>query len=540
MDVSTKVSRDVHHVFASYFKGSEAVAYALSRALAEGSLCLDIEEYKAEMHTNATTVDENPFWTDCTSFDSQLKNELWVTTDPAVLKPFVMVNENIYLQRYFEYETRIINNIKRLKSNFRIITGGPGTGKTFGVADELGKLLAVDPSLKVAMAAPTGKAAARMEESIRKFVNVNTALEVPIQNILKSLKATTIHSLLGYIHNSVYFRHNDKNKLPYDVVVIDEASMVDGAMMAKLLDAIDMKTMLFLIGDKNQLASVEAGSVFGDICMAEESVLLNGKVETKKRNFRSTDNILNISKSIIEGSIDFENWINQEARYDATLKKSIDGITINNDPNMDEKLFRDYASIYMEYIQEKDNAKALKKLNSVRFLCATRSHDNSVAETNARIEKILDEMCREKEMHSFKPRKGSLYHNQPIIITKNDNELGLSNGDVGIVRKNDDDTLIAYFEGEDGQVIEKKAGYLNHYETAFAMTIHKSQGSEFDNVVVLLPRERGEKLLTRELLYTAVTRAKHNVLIQADSEVLQKCVARSVSRASGLTQRIKS
>jgi exodeoxyribonuclease V alpha subunit len=166
----------------------------------------------------------------------------------------------------------------------------------------------------------------------------------------------------------------------------------------------------------------------------------------------------------------------------------------------------------------------------VRFLCVTRE---SVSEVNKKIQYFLS-----RNVNDFKPKSYGFYENQPVIITKNDYNLGIFNGDVGLIRK-DGETLYAWFETTDGEIIKIQAGFLNNYETVFAMTIHKSQGSEFDNVVLILQEKQGEKLLTRELLYTGVTRAKNRVLLQTSESVLRKCIESSVTRASGLENRLK-
>jgi exodeoxyribonuclease V alpha subunit len=194
--------------------------------------------------------------------------------------------------------------------------------------------------------------------------------------------------------------------------------------------------------------------------------------------------------------------------------------------------------LYKDYIGEPDMKTALQKLNRVRFLCVTRENDHSVAMVNKQIQYFLS-----KQVEGFKPKSEGFYHNQPVMITRNNYQLKIFNGDVGIIRKvqtNSGEVLFAHFENSDGEVRQIQAGYLNHYETVFAMTVHKSQGSEFDNVVVILPEQQGPRLLTRELLYTAVTRAKTNVLLQATAAVIEKCVRSSLSRASGLEKRLAS
>lgn len=535
------VSIDVHKIFAGYFQGCETLAYALSAKLGEGNICLDIEEYKNELPRlleeqkakETFSQEDSKFWVNPDTFIEQCNNEVFVTHSSSGLKPFVIQNGQAYLHRYFTYETQIIENIKRLGCNFRIITGGPGTGKTHSVSTNLVRLFTENINLKVALAAPTGKAAARMNESIKKFAeNPENRISDDIKARLTGIKAQTIHRLLGNIADSVFFRHNEKNRLPYDVLIIDECSMVDGALMAKLLSAVDTNTMLFLLGDKDQLASVEAGSVFGDLCRAKDSELLEGKLEvkTESRRFDPDKGIGKFSQEVIAGTF------NDIAAY-------VDDEQITIDTTFSAELFEEYASLYKAYIIEPDIKIALQKLNQVRFLCVTRENDQSVSKVNKQIQYYLS-----TQVEGLKPKAEGFYHNQPIIITQNDYQLGVFNGDVGLIRrkqKNDGEVLMAYFEEAEREINESgvkeiPAGYLNHFETVFAMTIHKSQGSEFDRVVILLPEKQGEKLLTRELLYTGVTRAKTKVLIQTSEEVLKKCVGRSVSRASGLEKRLKT
>ena len=515
---------DVHKVFAEYFTGCEALAYAISSRLGEGNMCLDIDNYLSM--SDLTSI--NPFFTVEANFRSQIEEGVWVTHDTSGLKPFIVHSGKAYLHRYFRYETDIIENIRRLENNFHIVTGGPGTGKTYSVSVTLVRLFEGNPALKVALAAPTGKAAVRMNESIKKFANdPKNNVKENIKEILTGLKAQTLHRLLGSKPDSVFFRYNEANRLPFDVVIVDECSMVDGAMMAKLLNAVDEKTTLYLLGDKDQLASVEAGSVFGDICRARDSALLKGKVELKtiSHRFDADKGIGKFSTQIIGGTF------RDIGAYDGDEQITVDTL-------FSDDLFEEYAIKYKDYILEERIDEALRKLNIVRFLCVTRENDHSVSEYNKKIQNFLA-----GKIKGFHPKSESFYQNQPVIITRNDYNLQVFNGDVGIIREKetrDGKALFAHFETTDGKIKVIQAGYLNHYETVFAMTIHKSQGSEFENVVVLLPEKQGEQLLTRELLYTGVTRAINRALIQTTEETLLKCSGRTVSRASGLEDRLNN
>lgn len=526
---------DVHKVFAKHFTGCESLAYALSSRLAEGNICVRLEEYKQQLtgllaeQAEKESFDEKDeiFWTVEETFERQCHDEIFVGS-PGEVKPFIIDDGRAYLQRYFEYETQIIENIKRLGKNFRIITGGPGTGKTYSVSLQLIEFFNNNPDLKVALAAPTGKAAARMNQSIREFAeNPENVIQENSREKLTGLKAKTIHRLLGTIPNSVFFRHDNENLLPYDIIIIDECSMIDVPLLAKLLTAVRCTTRLYLLGDKDQLASVEAGSAFGDLCRANHSDLLKDKIAILTKSYRFDENkgIGKLSRQVISGKADpIEEY------------KNDDQITI--DSAYSNELFIKYASMYEEYIKEVDIKEALKKLNYVRFLCVTRENDWSVSLVNKKIAKYLTD-----KIPSFFAREEGFYENQPIIITQNDYKLDVFNGDVGIIRKKttkDGEQYIAYFEKTDGTIKEIAAGYLNNYETVFAMTIHKSQGSEFENVAVILPEHQGKKLLTRELLYTAISRAKKSVLIQSTKESLYDCIDKKVSRASGLEERIKN
>lgn len=517
---------DVHKIFAAYFEGAEGLAYALSKQLSEGHICVDIESYADELSTIENKIEL--FEPSYTEFKEQCREGKHATCDTKKVKPFIINNGKAYLQRYYTYETSIVENINRIANNNRlkIVTGGPGTGKTYNVANELIQLFSKNLNLRVALAAPTGKAAVRVNESIKQFAEKQeNSINVNIKELLSALRAQTIHRLLGFQKDSVFFRYNTKNYLPYDVVIVDECSMIDGALMAKLLDAISDSTQVFLLGDKDQLASVEAGSVFGDICRAHEAPFLKKSIEFKTKSYRfdSDKGIGKFSKQLIDGAL------NSFEIYDGDEQMTIDTA-------YDDRLFEKYASEYLAYIRESDIKAALNKLNKVRFLCVTRENQKSVSETNKRIERILKTSISDTSI--FNPKEG-LYHNQPIIITKNDYDLGLFNGDIGLVRKVGE-TLFAHFESTDGEIKKIQGGYINDFETVFAMTIHKSQGSEFEHVVVILPEKPAGKLLTRELLYTAVTRAKTKVLLQTSEAALMYCIKNEVLRSSGLEQRLKN
>ena len=585
---------DVHQQFASFFKSEtlQPYAYLVSKKLSEGHICLRLDELDTEK--------ENlPAYYKWNGAVDLLKEKL-VTSVEGIKQPFVLHNKRLYLQRYFNYETMILNRIMEfiaaekileaertdllnkhqsfikglfnsagpegklianwplaavitgILNNFTIITGGPGTGKTTTVAKILAILFMMDPGLKVALAAPTGKAAARMAESLKK---ANLRVDAGITEKFQSMQPSTIHRLLKYIPDSPYFKHNRQNPLDYDVLIIDESSMIDVALFAKLLDAIGPKTRLILLGDKDQLASVEAGSLFGDLCQAQKSLniftesragLINSFCELSSaqitqnsiaekadhplfqhiielqysHRFRSEEGIGKFSGAIIQ---------NNEEVIQSFLVPNAD-LQVQVDMEYSQKLFEDFVKGYEEYIREKDIKTALLKLNGLKILCAIRDGEQGLYALNRKVEKYLSERKLISLTNEF-------YEHRPILVSSNNYVLGLFNGDVGIIRKDEKGVLKAWFEDSEGKIIPFIPGLLSSVETVYAMTIHKSQGSEFDRVMLVLPDVENISILTRELVYTGLTRAKSRILLQGREVIILQAANARVQRASGIAQR---
>jgi exodeoxyribonuclease V alpha subunit len=606
---------DVHKVFAEFFEPDsiKGFAYALSKKLEEGHTCIDPEIYRESLRLKDGT-EENPFFNgmDDLKVESLLKNK-WLTSDPNLPQPFVLHQGRLYIQRYFQYESEIIDQIARfieqgksseskrreqlvtqmqfieslfsnhvadsslspeeqidwqrvaavnsILKNFSIITGGPGTGKTTTVAKILALLYSLDQNLKVALTAPTGKAAARMQGSLLSARKELPDLSTKLRERFAEMNSSTIHRLLGGRKNSHYFKYNADNLLSYDVVIVDESSMIGASLMAKLLTAIKPTAKVLLLGDKDQLASVEAGSIFGDICLTQhgrmnmltpdhadfvnkfisnstsklssafinepsQGNILQGHITELKRShrFKSTEGIGLFSKAVINGQYSDKLLVEPKTEKGEFVKVS----QAYNSPELD-----DLIDHYEDYIHEKDIATALQKLNKVRILCAVRSGKFGVDQYNRWIEGRLEE----KKL--LKP-KDSFYEYQPIMITRNDYSLDLFNGDVGIIRKDEDGTLKAWFEDGDEEegVRGIHPGYLTAYDTVFAMTIHKSQGSEFTHVGIVLPDDDNIPLLTRELVYTGITRASKSAVLFTSAGVLKGSIGKQVERASGITGRL--
>jgi exodeoxyribonuclease V alpha subunit len=410
-----------------------------------------------------------------------------------------------------------------------------------------------NPATRVALAAPTGKAAVRMAESLKQTA---LSLDPSIKNIFEKLIPSTLHRLLTYIPDSVHFKHNKDNPLPYDVIIVDEASMIDVPLFSKLLNAIRSGARIILLGDRNQLASVEAGSLLSDLCKCMEHVnglsadhiqLINHFIQDKERRvsdtyqttskhplighiielqrshrFTSNSGIGKLSKAIITND--------SNTLKDIIYQNTDTAITIDQEYN--KNIFDTFVEGYEEYILEKDIAKALQKLGSLRVLVAVKDGEQGLYRVNTKIEDALRNRGLIRKDHIF-------YEHRPIIVTKNNKDLNLYNGDIGIIRKDDNGNLKAWFEDSDGKLRSIIPAYLTEAETVFAMTIHKSQGSEYNHILVILPDNSENRLLTRELLYTAVTRAKTNVIIQAREKMILSTAAAEVQRGSGIEERLK-
>jgi len=424
---------------------------------------------------------------------------------------------------------------RALRRPLCVISCGPGTGKTSTVAKILALLceqsLAETPSRKprCLLLAPTGKAAARLHESIaRAKAELRCSDEV---RAAIAEEASTIHRALGLQPDGARrFRRDRESRLAADVVVVDEASMVDLALMARLLDAIPDDARVILLGDRNQLASVEAGAVLGDICGAGLPDAAAGAEIAKgivvlERSYRYDDRsgIRALADAINAGDAERALAILRDPTMpDVELCESKSG-----DPPPSALLRAAVQKLTPFFAAESADAK-LERLAAFRVLCAHRRGAHGQVAINAAIEARL----REEGVVSS---HGDRYAGRPILITQNDHQARLFNGDVGVLAQdeNDPERIVAVFAGERGELRRFAIARLPPYESVYAMSVHKSQGSEFDEVAVLLPSEPSP-VLSRELLYTAVTRARSRVVVYAPADVLALAVRTAVDRASGL------
>ena len=403
-----------------------------------------------------------------------------------------------------------------VRRRLAVVAGGPGTGKTTTVA-RIVALLAEQPGPQplVALAAPTGKAAARLEQSVHEeAAKLDTAPEV--RELLAGLQATTLHRLLGRRPGSnSRFRHDRSNRLPHDAIVVDETSMVSLSLMARLVEAVRPEARLVLVGDPGQLSSIEAGAVLGDIvgpATGDGIVVL----ERVHRYGRAIDAL---AGAVRAGNADKTLQLLAEAH---------EGVTWI--PDGDVEAVREEAvaagRALIEAGRAGDAPTALRALGDFRVLCAHRRGPSGVATWTGAIEGWLADAV---PGFSAEPR---WYPGRPLLITENDYGLQLFNGDAGVVIAGEDGRPAAAFERR-GKVERFSPGRLEAVETVFAMTVHKSQGSQFSTAAVLLP-EPGSRLLTRELLYTAITRAQDRLVLVGSEEAIRAAVARPINRASGL------
>ena len=411
---------------------------------------------------------------------------------------------------------------------FSVVAGGPGTGKTTTVA----RLLALlqeqaaalgQPPPRVALAAPTGKAAARLGEAVQAEAHRLDTSEA-VRAALLATPTSTLHRLLGWRRdNHSRFRHDRSNQLPHNVVIVDECSMVGLSLMARLLDAVRPTTRLVLVGDPRQLASVEAGAVLGDIVASP----LPGIVELR-RVHRFGGGIATVAAAIESGDADAVVEALRTAGDDVTWLE----VAADTDPTTAPEFGAvrgavvDTARSVVAAATAGDAPGALAALSEIQVVCAHRRGPAGAAKWRTEIERWL---------RSTIPGygAGTWYPGRPLIVTENDYALGVFNGDTGVVVDVGDGRLQAVFERR-GEPLLVRPTRLAAVDSLYAITIHKAQGSQFGHVVVRLP-DPGSPVLTRELLYTAVTRAQHHLTVLGGEDAVRAAVARPVARASGLT-----
>lgn len=564
----------------------EAVAWAArlaSQAVIEGHVCIDLRRYAGWQVEAGVRLPELSLWTEALQGSA-------VVGRPREFKPLILDGCRLYLARYWRYEKNLADDLlaraewvdddldqEKLRADLDrlfahnaeqpdwqkvaaatavlrrlcVVSGGPGTGKTATVVRILAALQSqAEGRLRIALAAPTGKAAARMQESIRAQ---KASLALP-QAILEAIPetASTLHRLLGSRPDSVYFRHHRGNPLAVDAVAVDEASMVDLALMAKLVDALPPRARLILLGDRDQLSAVEAGAVFGDLCagrghsapflgrmrrtagvdvgegsegtshLADSIVLLK-----HSHRFGGASGIGELAQRVNRGEAEAAMALLQSGRFSDIVwhAKSADLAA----DELLKRLEAGYRAFFSAVEGGAGEDEVLMAFNRFRILAAHREGPASAASVN----RLFEAYQRERLQIGAHAR---WYPGRAVIVTRNDYGLRLFNGDVGVcLRKKGE--LRVFFEDADGRIRSLAPGRVPEHETVYAMTVHKSQGSEFDEVVLILP-DAVSPVLNRPLIYTAITRAKKGVEIWGSEESLATAVRQVPERTGGLRERL--
>ena len=576
-------------------------AALVSRATAGGDICLNLDAAADSVLRKEQAGEVTVICPPTIKWRRKLRAHPTVG-HPGQRRPLILDDHNrLYLYRYWEYEnqlsaairqrvageladfnprivTAILNRlfpdngqgadwqkvaaVTALLKRLCIITGGPGSGKTHAIAGILALILACADGnkLNICLTAPTGKAAARLGEAIlqvKKDLNCSPTVKDGIPN-----EVFTIHRLLKPIAGTPYFHHNRERQLPADVVVVDEASMVDLALMSKLMQAVAPDARLLILGDKDQLASVEAGSVLGDVCHGhvrqgfsqnflkqiatyseialEEVVQLPEKaaglqdcicVLPKNYRFASRSGIGEISRAINRGDIN-----TSMALLKNPAEAAVEWVAISTPTELNRQLGQTILEGYRKYLTIKDPMLAMGAFNAFKILCALKVGPYGAKAVNILAEQVLQ---RSNLIGDHSTVSQPWYRGRPVMITRNDYGLNLYNGDIGITLPDPDasaeDHLYVYFQDAAGKIRRFLPHRLPPHETVYAMTVHKSQGSEFDTVILILP-DRDYPLMTRELIYTGLTRARRKVSIWGTEPVLTTAVSRQIERSSGLRE----
>lgn len=531
-----------------------------------GHVCIRLDTIREAVVVDGQDpeVIEELSWPDPTRWEAVVAASSLVG-DGSGDQPLVLVDGRLYLERYLRYEVElaaiIVGRCGRphrqmtdaaaamldrllaapehpsrqlqaaraaITGGFAVIAGGPGTGKTHTVGAILAALATADEFPTVALCAPTGKAAARLGEAIGAV-----AAEIDDEQVaarVAGVAPSTIHRLLGWRPQRGQFAHDARHRLPHDVVVVDEMSMVSLPMATRLLAAVRPEATVVLVGDPFQLESIEAGTVLTDIVspggspspVSEHIVVLD-----RVHRFDAAGTMAAFARAVRTG--DADTAIDLLGRSEDELRW-VPGRGHDAFAELWSRLIDARAEAVRLSLSPSEPRAALASLNRMAVLCARRRGPDSVAKWGRDIEADLDQRFTGLRYG------GEWYPGRPVMITSNDYRLDLFNGDIGVTVQTIEGLRVAFERA--GELTQHPLARLGEHTTVHSMTIHKSQGSQFEEVVVVLPDE-ASRLLTRELLYTAVTRASQRVWLVASESVVRHAIGRSVERASGLAERLR-
>ena len=516
------------------------LAFSLVLGLpASGHTCLDLENISQwapeELKNNVEIwpIDGNRWKSAVLACSELVCTPQTLNAQPR--KPFVVSGSKLYSARSFHEEQLVASYIKKAVADKRveIITGGPGSGKTTYIANQIVEQIAKNVNTEsIALAAPTGLAAKRMDRALRSAVRYGISkgtISPDMEAHVNGLKKLTIHKLLKFNPSArIQWRHNRTNRMPYDYVIVDEVSMMPLSMMARLIEALKDDARLMLVGDPFQLASVDAGTVLADIVEASNKGKTFVNTKTENHRFPIGSPVSDIAIETKAGNVD---GALEKIRFHHDTKAENKFVWV--DPVADEarlqKIAREVVNHARKLCELAESASTdeqyreiIRVRDELQVICAHRKGNLGVSGWNRAIERELGVLAQEQ-----------WYLGRPVMVSKNDANTGLANGDIGVVCKDAKGARIVVF-GDAEEVRTFSTTSLPQVDTVHALTIHKSQGSEFAHTIVVLPKGKS-KILTRELLYTGITRAKPNLTLIATQEALEIAISNKVQRATGLT-----